>query len=278
MSDYFAALMRASGLFTQAATPTAGAPLELAVETPVPVATPTPPPRPAPPIPRDMDIRGRLATVDQPAVETPAPREMPVDNPQEPGRPVANLQWDPPAQFQPRAPIQSQPAAPAPQSEIGPHEQKDAPVRANDLMRAAMRWVAADPQAVAPRERAQTGLPETAATGRSVLDVQRAESPHQPDPMRLPEVQAWKTAPRHDSLSLPAALTQPATPRVEPEAAGREPEAPLEISIGAIHLRVEAPAPQTVARPLAPPARDQQPAAPAPSTRSGLSRRALRRF
>ena len=151
-------------------------------------------------------------------------------------------------------------------------------VRANDLMRAAMRWVAADPQAVAPRERAQTGLPETAATGRSVLDVQRAESPHQPDPMRLPEVQAWKTAPRHDSLSLPAALTQPATPRVEPEAAGREPEAPLEISIGAIHLRVEAPAPQTVARPLAPPARDQQPAAPAPSTRSGLSRRALRRF
>src|SRR5690606_31666866 len=142
----------------------------------------------------------------------------------------------------------------------------------------AMRWVAADPQAVTPRVQAQAGLPETPATGRPPLDVQRPESPHQPDPMRLPEDQASKTAPRHDSLSLPVAVPPPATPRVEPDAAGREPEEPLEISIGAIHLRVEAPAPQTVARPLAPPARAQQPAAPAPSTRSGLSRRALRRF
>jgi hypothetical protein len=278
MSDYFAALMRASGLFTQAATPASDAPLELDVETPVPGATLAPAPRPEPSIPRNMEIRGTLATIEPPTVDTPAPREMAVDNSLEPGRPVANAQSDPPAQFQHRAPTQSQPASPAPQSEIGHHENPGAPDRADDPVRAAMRWVAADPQVPAPRERAQAGLLETPETGRSPLDAERPESTHQPNPTRLPDVQATKTTPRPESLSMPVAVTQPATPRVEPEAAGRVPEETLEISIGAIHLRVEAPAPQTLARPVAPPARTQQPAAPAPSTRSGLSRRALRRF
>ena len=58
-----------------------------------------------------------------------------------------------------------------------------------------------------------------------------------------------------------------------------EPVAPLardevvEFSIGAIHVRVDAPAAQTVARPATTPR-----AVPAPPPRSALSRRALRRI
>jgi hypothetical protein len=88
-----------------------------------------------------------------------------------------------------------------------------------------------------------------------------------------------------DSTPLPVAHERStALPPLRPEAlpiaarraaAAPDRDPPLDISIGAIHVRVDAPPAQTVAQALAP---RQAVAARAQPGRSGLARRALRRI
>jgi hypothetical protein len=87
---------------------------------------------------------------------------------------------------------------------------------------------------------------------------------------------------RANAVPLPAQVVRMEPPEPDRSAAHSAPLADeiVEISIGSIHVRVDAPAPQTIAR-AAPAA---VPASPAPSLseraagRSALARRALRRI
>jgi hypothetical protein len=148
-------------------------------------------------------------------------------------------------------------AAPAPQpvTSAVPAPQPN-PKHGEDLVQAALRWVAADPaQADAAR-----ALPDP------LLDPLS-------DPLRVAPPAAIPPTPPVASLPQPAArlVETPAarrTERVVPAA-----EAPLEVTIGAIHLRVDPPTPQTVAQ-AAPSATPAAPSTP----HSALSRRSLRRI
>ncbi|MCY1543556.1 hypothetical protein D9M68_793780 [compost metagenome] len=181
----------------------------------------------------------------------------------------------------PRAEPGTTPPAAAP-LQSGIELPADAPPRrpqADERVQAAMRWVASDPALESPARQ---------------VPIQRSPVTDSPDagPTPLaatpPEVMAPLDPPRPPlaadaaSIPLPAPLAvqglEPGRRHVEPEAQVAVAEELLEISIGAIHLRVEAPAPQTLARPATSTAPVQQPAAPASPTRSGLSRRALRRL
>ncbi|MDH4581248.1 hypothetical protein E8F20_05080 [Pseudomonas sp. BN415] len=278
MSDYFAALMRASGLFAPAAVPGLEAPPELGVEASAPASQPEPASPQDSSVPTSTEARRAVATIDRSTANVPAARPRAVDNSSESARPAPNPLRDRPASPQRNAPIPSlpEPSTAPPVSER--HEGRQAPSQADERVRIAMRWVAADPQLATPTEPAHRHSQTVLESGHSPLQAQRPASPSQSNPIHVPEAQAAIPALQSEVLSEPVAAAPPATPRGEPEVFESAGEETLEISIGAIHLRVEAPGPQTVARPIAPPARAQQPTTPVSSTRSGLSRRALRRF
>lgn len=188
------------------------------------------------------------------------------------------------------------PRRPAPTTVVSPARPAGATER-DRLIQAAMRWIAADPAALPPSEPApfvdsaltvQLGAPSTApllpeaaarrdtaaASGNTAaaatfhdagapawdaLALTRATPPAEraastlADPPWPPLAQALATLP-----------ASPAAPRQDP----------VQVTIGTIHLRVDAPAPpalQTAPAPRAAP----MPAAP---PRSGLSRRGLRRL
>ena len=157
------------------------------------------------------------------------------------------------------------------------------------LARAALQWVAADPlnardpHAVRAMEEHAPALPARQLAPRDAADATA------PVPQRIAtDAQASQaTAPSIERTVLlpppPAQLLAP-PPQRAPAATWREPPAApareemLEVSIGAIHLRVDAPAVQAIAKaPAAPPGTSaSRPASFAP--RSALSRRALRRI
>ncbi|WP_028628091.1 hypothetical protein [Metapseudomonas resinovorans] len=278
MSDYFAALMRASGLFAPAAVPGLEAPPELGVEASAPASQPEPASPQVSSVPTSTEARRTVATIDRSTADAPTARPLAVDNPSESVRPSPNPLQDRPAPPQQNAPIPSlpEPSTPPPDSER--HEGRPVASQADERVRIAMRWVAADPQLATPTEPVHRHSQTVLESSHSPLQAQQPASPSQPSPVHVPQAQAAIPALQPEVLSEPVAVAQPATPRGEPEVFEPAREETLEISIGAIHLRVEAPSPQTVARPVAPPARAQQPTTPASSTRSGLSRRALRRF
>jgi hypothetical protein len=160
------------------------------------------------------------------------------------------------------------------------------------LVRAALRWVAAgthpDRPASAVKDVAQ-GVPRppqsspavheqnsTIATKRLHRDDDHAQPESRNGARAAPvllnvaaeESVAAKPLPIRASLVAPAPLP-PVAPPVRDEV--------VEVSIGAIHVRVDAPPAQTAARPAAPPVATQRAASTAPP-RSALSRRALRRI
>ena len=144
-----------------------------------------------------------------------------------------------------------------------------------------MRWVASDPQLESPVR--QVPMRRSAMTDNPAIDpTPIAAVPPQAiaplDPPRSPLAADAASIPLPAPVAMPVQPIEPARGHAEPEAQVAAAEEPLEISIGAIHLRVEAPAPRTLARPATPAVPVQQPAAPASPTRSGLSRRALRRL
>ena len=162
------------------------------------------------------------------------------------------------------------------------------------MVQAAMRWIAAEP---APDGAVAPATPERAPSEPVALDrprqtfidaiptpsvAQRAESASaQPHAVAQAQPPTPSVAQRAESASArPHAVAQAQPPsravaapmeRAMPAAAREE---AIQVSIGAIHLRVEAPAPPALHTTGAP----RPPAAVPTTPRSGLSRRALRGF
>lgn len=161
------------------------------------------------------------------------------------------------------------------------------------LVRAAMQWVAADPQhvpAVAKVVPPRGQPPLSRDEGTSVI----APSPVLSRPPRDRGVDA-SAEPLRATVATPPALdltthepfAPPALPIRSARQAAAVPPVPVasssrdevvEVSIGAIHVRVDAPSAQTVARPATMSPATGPRAGTATPVRSALSRRALRRI
>jgi hypothetical protein len=132
------------------------------------------------------------------------------------------------------------------------------PDSAGALALAAMRWVAADPGRAAVTATPGAAPPAAARAGR---EPPAQGAPRVPgEPVRAGDFLPGFARP----VPAPAAMAPPAHDEL------------VEISIGTIQVRVDAPSVQTVAPPPAP-----GPAAAPPAsahTRSALARRALRRI
>ena len=282
MTGYFGALMRASGL---------------AVAGPVPSIALS-----APPI-AGNDTGGREHVLSPVHLDAP-PRQAPRMGPPRTTEPLATAAI--PVQAQPpddvRDGLAGTPAMPvpepAPASPIAltvPGERREAPPPApreappqlaDAVVRAAMRWVATDPQ-TRPQVRAveQPGPGPTPAASTEGMPPRPApEAPTREEPPPVADAAAPPALSPRTPGPAPSELTEIAARAIEP--VPRLPIAPraaerggeiLEVSIGAIHVRVDAPAAQTVARPAAAPAAPQRTAVHS-SRRGALSRRALRRI
>lgn len=144
---------------------------------------------------------------------------------------------------------------------------------------AALQWIAADPHAVDPRHDPVTRVPlADTAQPPPQIGPSLADAPHVPPaplaaherdaaaPMRSTAIEAWL---REPAIAVPASRRQH-----EHADAGSE---LVEVSIGAIHVRVDAPAAQTRLAPAAPAA--AAPRAPnRPASRDAVARRLLRRI
>jgi hypothetical protein len=186
-------------------------------------------------------------------------------------------------------------AVQSPQRPSVPPMEPPMPDPGHALVHAAMRWVAGgtplvgSDRAVGPISDIAPGVPGwrhsvSAAHGdgsaiptkklRRNEDDGRLESlngaPATPAPLKVSAGEsAEKPVPIRASLVPPAPPAQVAPP-VHDEV--------VEVSIGAIHVRVDAPRAQTVARPAPTPAGHAAGVAPNRPARSALSRRALRRI
>ena len=140
----------------------------------------------------------------------------------------------------------------------------------NNMIRSALEWVAADPHniGVTPRLEAHESTAQRPSAFGARMDSEHIEI----DTAHMPGSQTDK---------MPAQIvrsTPPPTPPASRVWTGFIPEEVNEISIGAIHVRVDAPAPSTTAH-IAPHEGAQSRPSPArPTTHSALSRRALRRI
>ena len=164
------------------------------------------------------------------------------------------------------------------------------PVPGDELIRAAMRWVAADTHVSAVARPDALSFP-TIDVGEISSDAPRNEPPIVLVMARDDEDDA-DAAPTHAIVTTPTApmvatpeRAVPTTRSMHVPAQARVPsittapaprEDVVEVSIGAIHVRVDAPAAQTVISPAATPPGPR--VAHTPPMRSDLSRRALRRI
>ncbi|MEO6408205.1 MAG: hypothetical protein ABIO45_05565 [Burkholderiaceae bacterium] len=261
MSDYFGALMRSSAMTVGGVAPARAVPrpvtsLEVVGERLVPataahaanapiVATPVAP-----------------ATVAAATAQNNEGNEHAGDPPARDATNSASVN-DGVAQTPPEA---AHPGIVARESKVAP---------AHEVVRAAMRWVAADPQQAAPTPAASEHAwhEEAAAAPQAHTTVVAVLTP---PPARSEPAES--VAPRAMVVQADARLT-PTPPAAAETFAAPAHDERFEISIGAIHLRVDAPAPQTVARtaPAPSPAARSAHVAPTPP-RSALARRALRRI
>lgn len=265
MSDYFGALLRASGL---AGRPAAAVPVlrEVDVEAPVvggsaaadaTTASRESPPAALAPLPSSTDLRRAPATAAiQGAAEGP-----------DAAGPLAESPRGPAAADDADAP-NARPTTVSPPSRAS-QVTIDLPappaVVSHPAVQAALRWVAADPQS--PPIDALRGLPAE-GTDRPAAPVA---------PTAATAAITTPPAPGDEGRAAPPVA---ATVRAMSIEARRPPpmsedEPAVEVSIGSIHLRVDAPAaPQTTTR-AAPAA---APAALPVRARSSLARRALPRI
>ncbi|PXX69518.1 hypothetical protein SAMN05660489_02918 [Pseudomonas sp. LAMO17WK12:I10] len=285
MSDYFGALLRSSGLAVGPAAPADPAPPASAAdlfETDLQRSAPAPQP-PAALTTQDqarpLNPAANLERHSEPEPDVPAARPAPpgIATPAAVGRPRDKARGKDalPAAAQP-------PVAAASPTE---HDTPLAQPPGHDRVRAVMHWLAADPL-LAPSEPPGTTGQEPLATvdlaDQSVIwePLSRvASEPRASRPAQAPthpvaqSVEALHDAPRDAA----AVLVQTAfAPLSSPPPSPRDER--VDISIGAIHLRVEVPAAQTLARPLPPPAAAPHAGAAASAPRSALARRALRRI
>ena len=131
-----------------------------------------------------------------------------------------------------------------------------------------MRWVAAEPEPAAPEPMRVPAIDAHPVAQRSPKT--RAEDAPKAAGAPVAEVRVHTQAPHTAAAEL---LTTRQHPPQRTTAAQPESDAGLQLSIGAIHLRVDAPqAPALQAAPA------PRPAPPPTLASSGLSRRALRRL
>jgi hypothetical protein len=272
--DYFGALMRSSGLAVGGATPIvsprAEAPMTLEAEGE----------RPAP----RAEVSAWPTVIEAPraAPQSPMPGVLPaLDAPAERAEPTRQaVASDVPVSTpSPTMSITTKAMPPVPEPDAaGPPQ---APVTAQALVRAAMQWVAAGPHDVRTKSPvANEPKPQEATRVRSADALRGQRSPARDEsPRSHPGREDASSAP---GAALPALATrplfpQPATLRPESPAAASPRNDTVEVSIGAIHVRVDAPATQTVARTPPQPPTPRAANAPRPE-RGALSRRALRRI
>ncbi|MES2717448.1 MAG: hypothetical protein V4795_16910 [Pseudomonadota bacterium] len=202
---------------------------------------------------------------------------MPLTNP------AAASQAAPPQQALPGQAPSPPPVATAPAPAAVLSRADPAPdLQRTQLLQAAMQWVAAGE---APPEDDAGHLPSPAQ--RSAPSLVRMAGPitaESPGAQAQP-VQALPLPTARPATAAPAMPASPAPERshASPQA-GPLPPRPrselAEVSIGAIHLRIDAPAPPAPLRPAAPAPAAMARSGPPPTTlapRSSLSRRALRR-
>jgi len=279
MSGYFTALMRSSGIAVgpSAAIARAEPPIgetesthEVIASLPTPAATAPPVAARAPhpgsvqPLGADRQEEGRIETrrpsgaIGEPAAHPMTPARVPTASPETP---------------------KSRPLPPS-AAKVG-----------ESVVRAAMRWVAADAAAPANPPRVDTTVVGDISRTPSSLPAQSEEAGPR---IAVPERRDADVSPRTRPLERAAfpevndiQARRPFEPAPErthhapslaialPVDAGRDDV--VEVSIGSINVRVDAPAAHTVARPATPP-----PVAPRHAARAGsrstLSRRALRRI
>jgi hypothetical protein len=283
MSGYFGALMRSTGMAIGDRAPamTADVPrgLELNVEH-VPAATPAATPAPSPRIaPAPLPVAPVASLLNPPAPATHPTRSMDARVDEVPAVPVAE-----PSRSRATAERDSdEPRRPAPLV----NQPKPDPGQA--LVKAAMRWVAADAQNVRTPAHVVTPPDPPLAIGDHV----RAEATdRRPQRLELPTIEVAPPPTTTTSGPAPSKAVEVRVPaevlpvpnRRTPPAPTLAPQPPLardeviEVSIGAINVRVDAPAAQTVARPAAPAPAPVTRRATSPIARSALSRRSLRRI
>jgi hypothetical protein len=238
MSGYFGALIRSSGIAIGASTTTAAEPGVAAVR-----------------------VEG--ASSAQPGLETPAADHDASATPGSPAMSPSSVIRAPAAAAPLVGPVgrASAGAAEPPSPTTGVVRSSEAPQPdpppGDSRVRAALRWIAADTLQKRTPARGAASTTTTASLDRV------AEANPTPPGARLASPAQPVVGERQSVQAVAAALLH-ARDEV------------TEISIGAIHLRVDAPAAQTVARAAAPnPATSR---APASSARSSLARRALRRI
>ncbi len=282
MSGYFDALMRASGPMAAGVERPAFAADE-APESAMPLPLQIPPPR-----------------VEQPAraqvsVRTEKRDEMAAALPRAESKPNAELSQDdalPPHVALPDPmPVTNRPVvvAESPEQDIArqvpAQPQAEAP-QAIELVRAALRWVASDPSVIADAAR-PTRAPDAALPVRTEptpalkpLDPQReilpaarpANTTSSPPAKPIAVVDEVRARPRGAVEGLQA--SEPRR-RVGRPAPASEPDA-VEVSIGAIHIKVDPPASLDTVTPPPPAPRHTVPRPITP--RSSLARRSLRRL
>ena len=163
------------------------------------------------------------------------------------------------------------------------------------LVRAAMRWVAAGtPQiaadsAVSPIAAIALDVPArqhsvpTAPGNVTAIAPNRRHRDDEDEKRQSLNAVSATPVPLNVPVREPEEKTVPIRASLVPTAPPAQAASPVhdevvEVSIGAIHVRVDAPRAQTVARPAATPAASAPGAATTRPSRSALSRRALRRI
>ena len=274
MSDYFGALMRSSGMAIGGGAPTVAQPRiiepslsQIDIERESPAMAPR---------------TEQTASSPQQQAVAPIPVVGPAGQPTPPGgvtvaHDVTAVQtgWAEAPQVHPDATAD---AADTEAKAVIPFE-KSKPALGQTLVYAAMQWVAADPQSdrnvapvVPPSGCSSPAVTESSSEIGTTQTIRVADDglKAQATPARsmTPEPFEAQVLPVRFALATPAV---PVTPFARDEV--------VEISIGAIHVRVDAPATQAVAWPLTTPdAAATRATSTAMPPRSALSRRALRRI
>ncbi len=270
MSDYFTALLRSSGIASPHATGAAR-----------PVVGPTAPTEVSP-IEQPLSLPASDAigeSASQPSVaRTPLAVQPATAQIASVPAPVARQETSPADPARSASTLAAESTA-APPATISAEDASDAPPPlAHALLDAALRWVAAGEQQDRDRPRTQAHEPAPSVAEPSGHLTSRPSKPAQPPdaPIALAHPVAAATVTHERSAAMLPPLrseTRSSVPAVVAAAVDRDP--PLDISIGAIHVRVDAPAAQTVTQPIAPRPVVAPRAAPG---RSALARRALRRI
>jgi len=286
VSDYFGALMRASGVAvgerqpaaTRAVLPETGLEMEVGA-----------PDASIPAVEHEPSLQGAARPFVRPAAVAPGPTHADDFEAGHWARAEGRLGTHRPE------PVPAAPAIEAASSVGGPSPSR--PVGGEALIHAAIKWVVAgDPPPHEVRRDVATRAPDARLAGNDDPLVMRPAAPREPGVREVrvetdvlnSAANVWTAVPGEDpvvsserrALESGATLALPARPRradVTTPAPPARDEAVV-VSIGSIHVRVDAPAAQTVARPMASPTSAAARPVARSADRSGLSRRPLRRI